>query len=180
MSAWSRRALFWVRAAWCWGLSERGFTGLGGAMACQHAAGGETGRGHAGERAGTGIRFGAAGGQTADGGRQLEDVGWTLGWLGTEAPGGGGGLLACHGIRLLSAGGYYTCTAQCCSLPVPSLSSLPCIGCVAFCLSVPVSSWVTAHTLRSIPCVLAGYLTRSPLVDCNRRKRVRVAVYLGV
>ena len=57
-------------------------------MACQHAAGGGTGRGHAGERARTGIRFGAAGGQTADGGRQLEDVGWTLGWLGTEAPRG--------------------------------------------------------------------------------------------
>ena len=64
-------------------------------MACQHAAGGGTGRGHAGERAKIGIRFGAAGGQTADGGRQMEDVGWTLGWLGTEAPGGGGGGMAC-------------------------------------------------------------------------------------
>ena len=157
--------VYWV--GWCHGLSAccRGWDGPGT-------------RGGAGEDWDT-----VWGGWRADGGRRKAVGGcWLDAGLAGHggAAGGEGGLLACHGIRLLSAGGYYTCTAQCCSLPVPSLSSLPCIGCVAFWLSVPVSSWVTAHTLRSIPCVLAGYLPRAPLVGCNRRKRVRVAVYLGV
>ena len=58
---------------------------MGGAMACQHAAGGARGTGGAG---GAGMRIVAVDGQTADGGGQLEGDGWTPGWLGTEAPRG--------------------------------------------------------------------------------------------
>ena len=72
-----------------------------------------------------------------DGGRRQAGRGWAGRWAGrwigwAWARQGGRGWLAgmpWHQFFVLGAATF--CTAQYCSLPVPSLTSLPCIGCVA-------------------------------------------------